>query len=582
MPSHPNTVSRPTRPSMPTSTDDWRSKHTSTRHQILTEEWEKVASEWVGDRVGSSKQKILGTPDLSANPLAEICRQLSTPGLYGKIPEVRHSTEPDAAAPLIGPEGFLAKAGYWQRMQRIQYFALGLGDMLVRLDVPAHLGRLTVRNVFPQNVYVVVDEDAPDAPVVLWELRLRRWEAQEKWIYVWEQYDLGEIRGDVVIREPSYRIVEAMRDGTSGQDLSNIFLVNARGEPGALVGESYPYRYDDGEVFLPFVVYRSIDSGEFWNFLDRRGAHRGTLNTALYYTYAGHCALAASGNSVIVAGLVPVAAEVDRDEENEGAPIRTITLMPGALMYHEFDGDGQPFVKEIGPGANLESVANFARDYEMKIATRFGLMGSDVTRQHANPTSGAALTISNQQKREVMDQVREIFRAGDLEAIRKSAALVRLAGLATTPETGHTISYHAIPKSAEEKKAERDDLDWQVENDFLSPFEAYQKQHPGASEEDAIAAMVKADTDTRRLAAAQQAAAEAAGLVDEGAAADPDAARSLNELSLAVERLVRAGDLEGVNQIRRSISDVLGSKPLADLTTLGPATPAVPPPNEDG
>lgn len=492
----PSTAQLPTRPRMPTDADEWRSQHQAARWKILNEDWEDIEQDWLENHVGKERVALWGPPDLSANPLAEISRQLATPGLYGSAPEVRHQDE--AAQRLVGPGGYLSAAGYWTRMQRVQYLAHGLGDVYHAHDVSDD-GRLVLRLVRPQDVYVEVDADETDRAVALWELRLRWWDARAKWVYTWDRYDLGEWRGAVEVRPPSYSVALATQDGKAGEDVSNVFLVRPDGTSGGLFGDAYPFRVADGTPILRHIHYRTLNSGDYWNHLDRRGVHRGTLNTALYYTYAGHCARDATGRMVFCVG-VEAPADVQRDEGNYGQPLRTMQMTPGAAYFTEPTGQGQPLIVEVGPGANLPDVSAWAQAYELKQATRWGLNPADITRQHANPTSGAALAISTSQKREVMGQVEEIFRAADLEAIRVSAALLRLAGVdAGLPEDGYSITYAPIRHTPQEDRDERDAIDWEVSKGYLSPLDAYRRLHPGATAEDALAAIVQAREDQARI-----------------------------------------------------------------------------------
>lgn len=565
----------PTRPPMPTDVDQARSEHQFTRWQILNEDWEDVERLWLEQYIDPERLELWGPPDLSANPLSEIARALTTPGLYGRRPSPSNADGSNAEI-LIAPNEQLDQAGYFSKMQRTQYLAWGMVETFLALDVVQ--GRVTFRPVRPSDVYVEVDPDRPDVAVKLWELRLRP-DAIKKgaWIYTWDKYDLGEKQGEVVIREPSYTITDA-----DGEDVSGSYLRRPDGTFGAMTGAAYPYRYEDSEPFLRHQIYRTVDSGEYWNYLDRRGLHRGTLNTALYYTYAGHCAKDASGSMVIVVGASEPAGDVRIG--SSGEPTRSLVQSPGGMLFLERDGDSQPMITEVGPAGNLTEVAGWAREYKIEQATRAGLNPADITRQHANPTSGAALAISNKQRRETMAQVEPLFRAADLECFRKCAALLRIAGVDQfVPETGYAITYAPIPESPQETEDKRTQIDWEVGNDYLSPIDAYIRLHPGTSRDAAAKALTENKLDRARLSAAFTDALQAAGLGDSGDDSE-SALQSFNELSLAAERVARLGDLDGLNAIRRRMADALGTKYPGDLTELaggGGGAPPAPPAIED-
>lgn len=573
---------------MPTTMDQERFEHSFARFQILSETHDDLADDWRDQHIDEEAADAWGPSDLSANPLAEICRQLSTPGHYGVRPIVRHGANPEAADVMIGAEGALTMAGFWTKMQRVEYLTLGMGEMFMRLDVSARTRQLTARLVHPFNVFVGVDDEELDRAVLFWELRRRWWKVKKKWIHTWDQFDLGD-----ETRPPSYRIVAAKNGttlGTSGDevdDVSNIFLRRPDGTFGPIEGDAYPFRYETGETFHPYSVYHAMDTGEFWNHLDRRGIHHGTLNTILYNSYTGHAARSAAGRSVIANDIQPVAQDVNRiDHSNVGSQGNVSTkgyngmvILPGTIIWTRSVENGNPMIKEIGPAGELDSLSKFSREYAVQQAARWGLNPADVERQHANPSSGAALHISNKQKREAMRQSQPVRRKQDIEALRKAAAIMRIGGIGTPPETGYSLTYHTIAESPAEQKDGREQTDWELGHNFISLVEAYQELNVGTSREDALTAITRSKVDEAIIESKVSLALIAEGL-DTGAG-DPDEARPINELSLTIERLVRAGDLEGVNAIRRTIAQVLGIPPLNDLTTLPSRGPAArPPPGE--
>lgn len=514
----------PSRPAMPTPKDQERSVHQSTRLQILDDDWDDVIKEWLEQHIDQERLKIWGIPDTSANPLADLCRQLSTPGLYGREPDLRHGES--TAAGLVR---LMASAGLWTRMQHVQFLTLGLGETLLNIDAPKGEGGLVYRVVHPHNTWVRVAPDDPMRVVEIRELRLRWWDQKKEWVYTW---DVRQIDG-----EPRWSIHYAERDGALGGDLSNVFLSAGK----ALAGDAYPYRYEDGSPFIPYVCYHEADTGKFWNHWSKRGIHRGTLHTALLWTYVMHCARDATGSFTLVAGLVPPSGtHIAKDVSNQGAGLRTFVVTPGAMAFCEFSGDGQqPFVHDVGPGANLPEVFKAAVEYELRQGVRFGLNPSDVSRQHANPMSAAALVVSNQGKREFASRVTPLFRRADLETIRKSAAIARVAGLGVFPETGYSVTYEEIPRSPQERVARREEITWEQESGLASPIDAYRELHPGTTEDDAVAALIKAQIDRMRIARDTRSHADALGLEVSGE--DPRIGEITSAIDLA--RAVTRGEV---------------------------------------
>lgn len=477
----------PVRPKMPNDDDEARCLMTAEREALLLDNAEKLASDYLIAKAGDEKAALLGLPDLSANPIASVTRQLSTPGLYGVQPEIANA-DAGAVAILLEQAGL---SGWLPKMQRVQYLALGLGQYLVRFDVPPSVGHLTARLVSPSCVVAEGTPDLPDVPVEIRELRIRWYQPEKKWRWTWDEYSIRDRKN------PYYRVVSVSeRADEPEEDLSSYYLDAA----GALQGEAYPYRYEDGSPFLPWVVYRAAETGKLWDHLDKRGATIGTLNTIVYSTYVGHTALGASGRSVLCVGMAPVG---DVREAPSNAPQttrpRSITVMPGSWIFAQPTGDQTPMAQEIGPGADLDVLSGFALAYEAQQAVRAGLNPSDATRSHANPTSGAALAISNRGRREFAEQVTPVFRPRDLEAIRKIAALLRISGVAALPEAGWSVVYHRIPDSPEEAREEREDLQWQQAQGYLSKIDVYTKLHPGCSRETALLILRRIQADEAAL-----------------------------------------------------------------------------------
>lgn len=525
-----------TRPRMPTVFDDQRAIHQFTRMQILIEQWDDVIGEWLEDQIGAERAQVWGIPDTSANPLADLSRQLSTPGLYGKRPQAGHTTKPFASE-LVGERGILAGAGFWTKQVFVQYLTLGLGDMFLAWGM-SNDGRLTERLVWPHNVYLRSSPDDESQASELWELRIRPLPTSGELIFTWDVYNTGALdAAGNRIREPSFSVHRAKAGsagsgspGGLGEDISRMFVQRPDGGFGARIGDDYPWVSEDGQPVIPYSHYQDSDTGQLWNWWTKRGTHRGTLNTALYWTFAGHCAKDATGSYVIVAGLHPGAHEVilgpgharggtaDRNPVSGIVPVKTKLVTPGAIEYHEVQDNATPFVHEVGPGANLDSVANFADRYEMKLAVRWGLNPSDLSRTAANPSSAAALMVSNEGKRDFSEQVEPVFRRHDLESFRLAAIVLRAAGKKEFPETGYSITYVRIPKSPGELKSEREDLQWEEERGQRSSIDTYRKRHPGTTREDALAAIAQVAVDEAESAKAIQEALAAAGLGDEDAA----------------------------------------------------------------
>lgn len=523
----------PLPPPMFSAEDQDRALHTRVREAILEDDWDDTALEWREAHLDAEVSRTMGPPDTSRNGLMDACRQLSTPGLYGTPPTIIHADQ--AAADTM--MALLAGAGWSTKMQQVQYLTLGCGDYIVRPSASSQ--GLSMRLVSPGWVHMRTDPNRPDVPLGVWELRLR-WvpgpgrvgsRAGGEWAWCWDVMDVGwdEFAG---VPQPCYRVLRRNpRASQEGEpmwlDLSAMFLdeQDAPMPEGGWVGDNYPI-YNGDTPLLGYVVYRAHDSGKAWNTYHMRGAHRGTLNEALYWSYTGKAAMSASGKAVVVIGAVlPTGTirETGSPQDNIIMPgqdesvdtLRSVPLLPGSMIGLPKDPDfqGQPVVEEIGPGADLGVLLDFCTAYGLQQLTRWGLNPSDVTRVSNNPQSGAALYISAKGKREFSDRVRPLFSRSDQQLLALCAVLAEGAGLATgLPATGWTVEYARIPLSPQERADQRTEYEWQVERGHMSEVDAYMADHPGVDRQTAMMAIVRARVEQAQLQEAVRRALTDAGL----------------------------------------------------------------------
>jgi len=491
------------RPTLYDSENQRRSEHFAVRTAMLNDDFAEEMLQWMLQAFGQEQVDAWGPADTTLNPLASQTRQLTTPGLYGRTPKV---TGPPASEPLLGPDGYLAEACVWSRAQWLQYMTVGIGIYFRRLGVTWELNpdgskrdiRLTDMLVNPRDVVAFVDEY--NTVVALWHLRLREKTVEDsngvrvERFWLWDQWDIRPGR------PPSLRVVEAGISGQPGKDVSREWLELPDGTRGALVGDNYPWkRPSDNAPYLPWVVYRAIDGGDFWPSW-RRAMHSLTLRSGAYWTFVARCALFSTGEHVIIGGAdidsVP-GAQIKRGDGNldqAATPQLTMRVNPGTMTFISPKGTGQLTVNSLGPGSNLPQLVDFANLYQMLGAIGDGLNPSDATRTAANPTSGAALAISAASKREFSVQVRPLFADSDLEMLTKCAWLLRLADV-TVPDAGYSIEYHTISLSPSEQADERAQLEWEESHGQLSPIDLHVRLHPGKTPEQALEAIVAARAD---------------------------------------------------------------------------------------
>ena len=170
---HINNV--PPKPQAPTDSDQRRWEHSALRRRLLTGLWEQDLEDELLRHLPTDRREALGPSDLSSCAIEQVTRQLAM--LYHSEPNI---TGEGDISELVGRDGYVSKAGYFQLMQKVQQMTLGIREMFVRVDVAPHIPGdvarvpgLSFRCVSPDFVVCAASEDAPDIPLYYQELRLR-------------------------------------------------------------------------------------------------------------------------------------------------------------------------------------------------------------------------------------------------------------------------------------------------------------------------------------------------------------------------------------------------------------------------
>lgn len=482
------------RPTMPDPEQDARSVRQSVRWMLLHEEFGdglnegKALTEFMTAQLGDELGELIGIPDVSANTLSGIARQLSTPGLYGLGSPNIKNLDPRGAELVSAVED----AGLWTRMQYIQGVAVGMGDAILAVDLEE--GSLCYRTVKPQDVYAKTLPHDASKLQELWELRVRDLGAELGIRYCWDRYRLSA-DGNAVF--------DVVTPGTDGS--SRYLPVTNLAVPGApvegLTGVAYRWRYADGKPFIPYQFYARTDSGSLWHDAERRGATVGSLNSIVYASFTGACALQASHETIVAVGVEPPGANTKMADR--GVEVSTIRTTPGSMLFlRAQEGVNNASITQVGAGANLSVLSQFAAGYAEAQLSREGISSDQVTRNTANPTSAAALSITDAAKRRVAKMVRPFFRRADLQMLSKSAALLKL------PEKGYVIAYQEIPETESERTARRDELTWRKEQGLISTVGVYLAVHPEETAEMALAALKKVKEEECMLEATPETAPE--------------------------------------------------------------------------
>jgi len=455
-------INLPIKPLAPTADEQERWSHTALRKRMIIGAWEQDLEDELARHLPADRREAWGPADLSSNPFEQITRQLSV--LYHEVPAVTNLNGDISA--LTAREGLVTQAGLWQLMQRAQQMVIGLRESAIRIDVNPHVkGSPTIapgiqyRIVTPDLLYCEAHPDQPDIPVYYQEARLREFEGKPIWVA-----DVLDIRNP---EEPIFGMYEIGKDGSLGKDMSVEFM----GHP-THRGADYPYRDGEGNPFLPVVLYHAEKTGFLWDAYNASQMLYGSLTSATLYSMWVHLVRDACWSQKYVAGLS--VAGLSQIDQNEIARRSSIATDPSSILVFTQDPDaqGQPLVGSFSiptdPHALLESISK----YEMRVGLAAGLSPSELSRTNGDPRSGYALAVSKSGQREAQKKFAPVFRLGDEELLAKTAMLANRFLGTSLPEAGYRVSYHSMPLTPDEMRAQREDIIAKMQAGLISPVQA--------------------------------------------------------------------------------------------------------------
>lgn len=449
-----------------------RIKDSAARFRLLRNDHEGLLQDFFTARWGEERLQALGQLDLGWNPLMSYAAQFSTPGLYGDPPDVLHPD--DAAKPLIEEGGILEDSGFASLLHDAEYLVRGGGCVAV---VPyINDGALGLRLVPPHDLHVDLDPSDPLRPLRVYELCGRILEGHDGTVLAFDVWDLTNPE------EPEYRIeVPTRSDGRKVIDSS------------ILRGDAYHWRYSDGRPFIPHTFYRD-DRSAFWGAFWRNvGLHRGTFYAASLGIDAVYAADSASFGITYFVNCKPLGMEL-RTTEN-GDRVQSLAVLPGSKILMESTNEMSPSqVLQFGPSADPSMMMRVAHDYQQNLLANAGLRAPDATRQNAggNPTSAAALLISDTDRRMAQRLLIPLFRPVDRELLGKCAALLNRQTGSVFPESGYSLSYNVLPLSPQERQQDADAARAEYADGLISRVQLYQRLHPGTDEHAALQALTEA------------------------------------------------------------------------------------------
>ena len=466
----------PMKPLAMTNAEQARWEHTGLRRRMLLGAWEEDLEDELARDLPADRREAWGPSDLSSNPFEQITRQLAV--LYSEVPQVTNMNGNIEA--LVSREGLVTQAGLWQLMQRAQQMVIGLRESIIRIDVNPHVVGSPVRApgiqyrlVTPDLVYCEAHPDQPDLPVYYQEYRLRK-TPQGKTIWVADVLDIRNVN------DPVFGMFKLESDGSLGEDLSEMFM----GHP-THRGEGYPYRNKQGDPILPLVLYHAEKTGFLWDPYNGSSQVYGSMTSACLFSMWTHLVKNASWSQKYVAGLS--VSGMSQLDQNDIARRSSVATDPSSILVFTQDPDSasQPLVGSFGIATDPNNLLESISKYEMRVALSAGLSPSDISRTHADPRSGFALAVSRSGQRDSQKKFAPVFRLGDELLLSKTAMLSNRFLGTNLPESGYRVSYHSLPLTPEEMRAQREDIIAKMTAGLISPVQAVMMMYDDMDEREA-------------------------------------------------------------------------------------------------
>jgi hypothetical protein len=482
-----------------------RVRGTRARRSMLDGNWASLLAERTRAVLGTERAGMQADPSLSLNPFKSTCRTLAV--LYDGEPTINHQRA--TAEDLSTLTARLRRAALWPTMQRTQLYCLGLREMFkhVAVDPSDPAGALIFRDVYPDMVIARATEARPDVPARIEELRERSADfLRSKGIAiaanadkVWT-VDLYDLSGP----QPVHAVYLLSGNGTGqtwglGADITE--QVYGR----RMTGEDYPFRATPtqpelrkdpaalGKPILPYVLYhaapnadRLFDPNDWIELVD------GTLNVGVVNGFLLHLLGDASWPQKYLIGGMPIAAKVQMESGDDSAPrVQYVPSDPTSVLIiaNQPDFTGQPSAGQWEPGGSIMEVETVLANMISALMESAGIPASDIQRLSGNARSGAALSITNEGKRELQRRYQPIFENADQQLIRICAILLNRHSDAIEaeakaagdpippryryPEGGYSLTYAKIPRSPSELKEHREHVLALLDRGMMSPVEAY-------------------------------------------------------------------------------------------------------------
>jgi hypothetical protein len=453
---------------------------------MLEGNWYNDLEEELSFQVEEGRLEAWGDPDMSSNIFKETTKTLCA--LYIKPPTVTNPIAMEGSTEgFLGNQGVVAKSGLWAMMKRVQFYVIGLRECFLRVDIVNE--KLSYRIVTPDMVVAYGSMEDPQIPVTIREQRLRKNPDSKELEWTIDYLDISNPE------YPIYQIqkVEKQGDKEVYVDMTMTYLKKD------VSGENYPYRGVDNVPFLPYSLYHAEFTGCLFDPYYNQELVKGSLSAAVLYTYFLHLSRDCAYPQRYAFNAIPsgITTTDGKTPNTAHVPSDPSSIMLFESMSEPGEGNLPPQFGNYQPGGDVEKTIGAITTYERRLATLAGINPADVQKMSGDPRSGYAIAISRSSLREAQAEYTPSFRKADLNTLEITAKMSnRFTGTAY-PETGYEICYYELPKSPEELRAEREDINDKLEQGLISKIQAVMMLNPDYDRNNAIKYLEQVEKDNR-------------------------------------------------------------------------------------
>lgn len=473
---------KPPRPEPDDKETRERWEHTALRVRMREGEWKRDAERRLSSFFHEDVVNYLPPVTLGFNLHMDLARQTAT--LYDGEAIVRFAGRRPSKASLKA----LGLNHFWGHASENQECVRAYNENFMRLDWSERKGRVTYRTVDPACIESKAPDDDPTQPNWIRELRWR--DSDGEW--AWETWDLRDranpvFRVELVDRDDKMSPV-GLRDITDR-------VVTATGLPG-----NWPYwtadpaKDADAEPIWPWTLYHSKVTHKQYRPYEGHELVDGTLTLAAGWTFW----MGAMRDGSFVARWMAngvVAGAKNRDGE-AWAPFNPLAVM---MLKSAKTNSTEPIqVGQWSAPVDPEKLGRSLASFAAQLAVHAGMSASDVSVGSAglSRVSGYAIEVSRAGKSRIERMSRLPMMEGDQQTLANAAKLANAYGganLPTDPDAFEPV-YFSQPRTAEELRAEVEEVTSLVDAGLMHPRDAVMRVDPRLTKDEAEQYLVEAAT----------------------------------------------------------------------------------------